>query len=119
MKLLLCFAVLALSAFLNHGFHVKNGVKVHNNQLKSTQLNLFGKKAVVAEVVQKTVSTGKRARLMQFITGKKAVASSVAGTVASPATACTNSGICGGLASLKVKFASILTSFIGFQPLTS
>lgn len=103
-RLLLCFVFSSL-ALLNNGLVTKHGIKYHNNQLKSTQLNLFGKKTVVAEVVQNTIA------------GTATKSAAVAGTAATSATSCTNGGLCAGLASLKLKFMSILSGLIGIYSL--
>lgn len=103
-RLLLCFIFSSL-ALLNNGLVTKHGIKYHNNQLKSTQLNLFGKKTVVAEVVKNTVA------------GTATKSAAVAGTAATSATSCTNGGLCAGLASLKLKFMSTLSGLIGIYSL--
>ncbi len=89
MKLVLYFTVLSSFLLLNDGFAVRSAVKCGNNRLKSTQLNLFGrKKAVVDAVVQTTVTTGKQvaagAAVSSAVAGKQvaagaAVSSAVAG----------------------------------------
>ena len=99
MKLLLCFTVFSSLALLNDGFAIKNGIKYHNNQLKLTRLNLFGKKTVVAEVVQNTVETGKKTKIVQAVTGKQVVtgatATSAAASVAVAGTATKSAAVAG------------------------
>ena len=123
-RLLLCFIFSSL-ALLNNGLVTKHGIKYHNNQLKSTQLNLFGKKTVVAEVVKNTVAgtATKSVAVAGIATKSAAVAgtatksAAVAGTAATSATSCTNGGLCAGLASLKLKFMSTLSGLIGIYSL--
>ena len=111
MKILLYFTIFSSLALLNDGFGVKNAVSSNKNQLKTTQLNLFGrKKAIVDAVVKSTVTTGKDAKLIQAITGKQAVAGATAGAAATSVSSC---GLCGVLTSVKLKLMNIFTSLIG------
>jgi hypothetical protein len=101
MKLVLCFTVLSSFLLLNDGFAVRSAVKCGNNRLKSTQLNLFGRKKAVADaVVQTTVTTGKQV---------------AAGAAVSSAATWGNGGLCGILSSIKLKFMNIFTSLIGIS----
>jgi len=101
MKLVLYFTILSSFLLLNDGFAVRSAVKCGNNRLKSTQLNLFGRKKAVADaVVQTTVTTGKQV---------------AAGAAVSSAATCGNGGLCGILSSIKLKFMNIFTSLIGIS----
>jgi hypothetical protein len=116
MKLVLCFTVLSSFLLLNDGFAVRSAVKCGNNRLKSTQLNLFGRKKAVADaVVQTTVTTGKQvaagAAVSSAVTGKQVAA----GAAVSSAATCGNGGLCGILSSIKLKFMNIFTSLIGIS----